>query len=82
MLLKLPKRQFCREVAAARKFISFSKEGSRQFSCPGKTRHEHGGQGRVSFTGRCCLKATGMSSSRASLTLLGERGIFCQVGKM
>lgn len=35
MLLKLPKRRFCREAAAGRKFISFSKGGSRQRSCPG-----------------------------------------------
>lgn len=41
VLLKLPKRQLCREVAARRKFISFCKEGSRQCSCPGKTWHEH-----------------------------------------
>lgn len=77
VLLKLPKRQFCREVAAERKFISFSKEGSRQFSCPGKTWHEHSSQGRVGCTGRSCPKATAMSSSRESLTLLVERGIFC-----
>jgi len=36
VLLKLPKRQFCREAVAGRKLISFSKGGSRQFSCPGE----------------------------------------------
>lgn len=80
VLLKLPKRQFCREVAAGRKFISFSKEGSRQCSCPGKTWHGHGRQGRAGCTGRCCL-SMGMSSSRESLTLLVDRGVFCQVGE-